>query len=475
MEESLRNLNEKQLSRLTKKKLVTEILLLAARIKELEDKLAKNSRNSSKPPSSDGYDKPAPKSQRKKSGNKPGGQKGHEGSRLAPVAEPDNVEEIEIENCEKCGKSLAEAEVLETESRQEFDITEPEKKVTEYRAKTKRCSHCGHINKAKFPDHITQETQYGPRIKSQITYFNQNHLIPFNRVQEIFVDLYSVHISQGTFVNINNVYYEKLASHDEAKKKQLIESRQAHFDETGIRVKGKLNWLHVSSTDKLTYYEIHEKRGQEAMDAIGILPNFNGTATHDHWKCYFSYSCDHSLCNAHHTRELDYAAERYNQQWAKDLPGVLIKIKDAKAKKQEQGIEQFNAEEIKKYEGEYNRILENGLKEMPPAPPSKNKRGRPKQHKAKNLWDRLHDYKKETLGYMYDFKIPFDNNQGERDIRMCKVKHKVSGCFRSTKGGEVFCRIRGYISTVKKNGKNVLESLVKAYQGDPYIPIHDSS
>jgi len=472
-------LETQTLDKLTKKELIAiiqDVLRdnqnLKQQIQDLEDRLSKNSNNSSKPPSSDGYDKPAPKSRRKKSNKKAGGQKGHDGVTLEQVVNPDVIEVHKISVCEQCGTTLEHEEPVAHDCRQEFEIPPTKPAVTEYQAEIKLCPECAYLNTAKFPDHITQPVQYGPRVKAYSTYFNQQQFIPFERLQEVFNDCFSLSISQGSFVNFNKSCAKKIEPSVVLIKSNIISSPVVNFDESGMRVNGKLHWLHVASTKTHTYYEIHKKRGEEAMNDIDILPQFTGTATHDHWKPYFTYKqCDHSLCNAHHLRELDFAYERYDQQWANKLIVCLNEINDIVKQYKEAGRKKLKRKLVKKFERMYRKILRNGLKEIPIlAKSDTKKRGRAKQHKVKNLWDRLVKYEREVLLFMYDFNVEFTNNSGERDIRMCKVKAKVSGTFRSESGSTSFSKIRSYISTARKQGVNVLEALVSAFHNKPFIP-----
>jgi len=450
-----------------------ELQMLKARIKELEGQLAKNSSNSSKPPSSDGLKKPKPKSLRKITGRKTGGQEGHAGTTLNQVENPDFIEQHDVNSCENCQCNLDEVEASDIEKRQEFEIPAMEKQVTEHQAKIKICPSCHFVNKGKFPEHITQPVQYGPEAKGLATYYSQNHLIPLQRLHEIFRDVHSLPLSEGTLVNTNANCFEKLEEYETIVKQQIIVSNLANFDESGMRVNKKLHWLHVSSTSALTQFEIHEKRGLDAMDEIGILPEFKGRAVHDHWKPYFHYTCDHGLCNAHHLRELVYHEEQYKQSWCKQMRACLLAINAEVDALKEAGHHEMDPNRIQYHEQEFARILNEGLKEIPELPVAINapkKRGKNKQHPTKNLWDRLTNFKKETLAFMYDFTVPFTNNDGERDIRMVKVKQKISGCFRSLFGAKIFCRNRGYISTARKNGINVLGSLINVFKGVPFMP-----
>ena len=445
---------------------------LHLKIQDLEDKTSKNSSNSSKPPSSDGYEKPAPKSRRKKSGKKAGGQPGHEGSRLEPVDIPDHTIVYEVDVCSQCGRSLSDVAAKNHECRQEFDIPIVEPIVTEHRAEIKLCPDCKNLNTAQFPEHITQVTQYGSRVKATATYFNQAHFIPFKRVKEVFKDCYNLPASPGSFVNFNNNCAKQIEPSLTVIKKNIINSKVSGFDESGMRVNAKLHWLHVARNDKNTYYEIHEKRGQKAMEDIGILPKFKGTATHDHWKPYYTYTeCTHGLCNAHHLRELEFAHNRYDQVWAKKMMFCLREINNTVKSYNEKGFDKLTPNLITKYNRKYSRILREGKEEILALPvPTPSKRGKPKQHKVKNLWDRLRDYKQDTLRFMNDFNVDFTNNGPEGDIRMCKVKSKVSGSFRSKGGANTFCKIRSYISTAKKNSINIMDALSNAFKGKPFIP-----
>ena len=292
-------------------------------------------------------------------------------------------------------------------------------------------------------------------------------MLPCERTAEFFQDVFSQGLSAGSVVNFNHECFTGLADYDQAVKAKITAAPQANFDETGAKINGQSHWLHVAATSELTSYACHEKRGQEAMDAIGILPNFKGTAVHDHWAAYQHYACQHALCNAHHRRELIFIEEQYQQHWAKPMRELLLDIK----KKVERNPVRFNAQTLRGIKQKYRRIVKKGFEEnpLPVVDDMPKKRGRRKKSKSRNLVERFAAFTDEILAFAEDFKIPFDNNQAERDLRMMKVQQKISGSFRSRAGANVFCRLRGYISTNRKQGFNILEALQNVFQQQPLL------
>lgn len=451
---------------------------LSERLGQVEDQLSKNSRNSGKPPSTDGYEKPAPKSRRKRSGKKSGGQPGHVGHTLKMVEKPDVTVVHGVESCAHCQKSLRAVEAAGVEKRQVLDLPEVRLLATEHQTEIKHCPLCDKFTQATFPEGVTQAVQYGQRIKSQMVYFHEYQLLPLERTTETFHDLYHQNMSEDTILSACRELAQKVAPVQEAVKDHLTYvAKVVRFDESGARVIGKLHWFHVTCTERLTYYAVHAKRGQIAMNAIGILPKLKGRAMHDDLPSYFRYGCAHGVCNAHHLRSLEFLLERHPQAWVKKLKELLLEIKAAVEKAVSKAKTRLSAKTLTNFSLRYDALLKQGFKLNPnPVAPKeqKTKRGRPKQSFAKNLLDRLRDHKEAVLAFMYDFNVPFDNNLAERDIRMLKVKQKISGCFRSLRGAEIFCIIRGYISTARKNKQPVLESLRSAFCGQPFYPAFTS-
>jgi transposase len=448
---------------------------LEERVRSLERQLGRNSRNSSKPPSTDQVKvKRKSHSLREKSDRPVGGQIGHEGHTLQRVSNPDYTVLHQVHQCSSCGKSLEDVPSIGCERRQMFEIPPLKIEVTEHQSEKKVCPRCGCLNQASFPAGVGQAAQYGTTLRSLAVYLNQYQFIPYDRLSELFADLFGHDISQATLVEANRACYETLGPVEEAIKKILTDSDVVGFDESGMRVEGLRQWVHVVCTDSLTYYAAHPSRGSEANVAMGILPEFDGTAVHDGWSSYSKFNCQHALCNAHHLRELTGIVEQDNQLWPNEMKKLLLEIK--KVADERRSLESwFDHDEIERFEERYDQIIQMGMLENPPPDPlqrqdTPKKPGRKKQTPAKNLLDRLSECKRQVLAFMYNPKVPFDNNQAERDIRMVKVQQKISGTFRSTLGADSFCRIRGYISTARKNAVSVIEAIQGAFEGRPFMP-----
>jgi transposase len=453
--------------------LLQAIAILAKRVQELEDKLAKNSNNSSKPPSSDSMNKPKrTRSLRKSSGRKSGAQDGHPGHRLEMVEKADQVRRYPVEVCSQCQTSLEKTSVKRIEKRQEYELPSIRLIVIEHQAEVKRCPHCGRENQAEFPTGITQPTQYGPDFKALLVYLNQKQFIPLERVVEFCVEVIDQAVGAGTIVEACCQANQVVEPVNQRTKRYLIETDEpVHFDETSLRVEQSNHWVHSAGTERATNYHLDEKRGTIGIDRAGILPKRTGKCVHDDWAAYYTYqNAEHVSCNAHHLREFAFLQERYPQDWEGAMVEHLLSIKKTVAEAVARGQTCLTQEQLIAFETRYDELVQQGLalNPVPQRPPRQ--RGKLKQPPPKNLLDRLRDHKAAVLTFMYDFKVPFDNNLAERDIRMVKLKQKISGCFRSEDGAKVFCSIRGYLSTARKNGVSAFEALKLAMRGSPYIP-----
>ena len=443
--------DDKELSAATKSMFEVMILIITL----LANRLNLNSTNSSKPPSSDPNRKKQPK---RKTGKKSGGQKGHVGSTLKKVDDPDKVELIKID---RSALPPGKYRQVGFDTRQVFDI-DISRVVTEYRAQILEDDN-GNRFVAAFPENVTKAVQYGTGLKAHSVYMSQFQLVPYNRIQDHFADQLHIPISEGSIFNFNKEAYRLLIDFESRAKDELAASNVAHADETGINIGGKGHWLHCLSNDSWTLYHPHERRGLDAMNDMGVLPRFDGILCHDHWKPYYRIDCTHALCNAHHVRELTRAWEQDAQQWAQKLKNLLETIN----RKVADAGGALDAKESEKYRRKYRNIIKQGEVECPEPirPKKKGKRGRIKRSKSRNLLERLRDYEEDTLRFMDNELVPFSNNLSENDIRMTKVQQKISGCFRSTNGARIFCRVRSYLSTCRKQGIKSSEALELLFNG----------
>jgi transposase len=447
------------------------------RLLQLSGQLSKDSHNSSKPPSSDGLrKKPAPKNLRSKSGKPSGGQAGHPGTTLFLADDPGQIAHTVSQYplvCEQCHTGLEGVASEGFERRQVHDLPPLSLQITEHRAYKTVCPHCQSICRGAFPTEVSQPVQYGPRLKALCVYLQEYQLLPYARTQELLADLFGCSLCEGTLGTCLATCYERLAPVESAIKTAVQTAAVGHFDETGIRIESKLHWLHTASTATLTYFAAHAKRGKEATDAIGVLPAFSGTAVHDAFATYFGYDCSHALCNAHLLRELIFLSEQTRQQprqaWIPKLIDLLLAIKQQVSQARSEGKSHLSTANLNTFERQYDALIAQGREANPPAPPS-GKRGRTRQSTVYNLLERLRLHRNAVLAYLYHFAVPFDNNQAERDLRMTKVRQKISGCFRSQQGAKIFCRIRGYISTLRKQRIHVLTALQSVFSGNPFMP-----
>ncbi len=432
-----------------------EMLLMLVAL--LLNRVTLNSKNSSKPPSSDPN---RVKSRRKPSGKPSGGQPGHVGTTLEKVDDPDEIKVLKVDR-RRLPKEHQYTEVG-FETRQVFDI-DICRVVTEYQAQVLEDEQ-GQRFIAPFPDGVDHAVQYGHRVKAHAVYLSQYQLLPYKRIQEYFADQLQMPLSEGSLFNFNRQAFEQLAEFEQITRQHLEQVDVCHADETGINIDSQRHWLHCLSNERWTLYLAHRKRGTEAMNAMGVLPRFHGILCHDHWKSYYTYTdCTHALCNAHHLRELTRAWEQDGQQWAKEMEDLLLKINEAV---DEHGGT-LPGKQAKKYRQTYRSLLKRAENECPAPvkPPGCRKRGRLKRSKARNLLERLIDYEDDVLRFMEHPQVPFTNNPAERDVRMTKVQQKISGCFRSTDGALMFCRIRGYLSTCRKQGLSASDALALVFAG----------
>lgn len=418
-------------------------------------RVATNSKNSSKAPAADQNRKKKPKTTDKKAG----GQNGHVGKTLEFSKNPDEVIEIKLDK-----KSLPKGKYTEIgyDARQVINV-KISRCITEYRAQILQ-NERGKKFTAIFPEQVKQKIQYGASLKAHSVYMSVFQMIPYNRIADHFSDQMKIPLSMGSIYNFNQEAYDRLEIFESIVKKELIKSKRINADETGINIGGKRKWLHTACNDLWAHYYPHDKRGSEAMDEIGILPNFSGVLCHDHWSSYYKYQCIHSLCNAHHLRELEHVVEFDKHKWAKEMQDLLCEINDAVCF----AGGKVDAIEAEKYRIRYRAILTAGDLESP-APQvtegSPKKRGRIKKAKHRNLLERLRNFENDVLRFMEDDFVPFTNNIAENALRMIKVQQKISGCFRSMEGAKIFCRIRSYLVTCQKHGISPTDALNTLFEG----------
>lgn len=450
---------------------------LAAQVQTLQARLAKDSHNSGKPPSSDGLGRKPhrTKSLRTPSGKKAGGQLGHRGETLRLAAVPDAVVEHRPAVCAGCRRELPHtAEVVLRARRQVQDLPPVRLVVTEHQALRVRCPVCQAVTAEPFPAEVPSRAQYGPRLRALAVYLSQAQFVPLGRVQQLLCDLAGLRLGRGTLVSWIQQAARALAPVEARVKAALRHAAVLHCDETGVRRSGKLVWTHVASTERLTHYAVHAQRGSAATDEIGILPAFRGVSVHDGFASYRTYTqCRHALCNVHHLRELTFLEEEYHQAWATDLKDLLRQMRTAADQACDQGLAQVPSTIRDPLCARYRELLAVGLAANPPPPATRRQpgqRGRLAQSPARNLLERLLLDQDAVLAFLDDLAIPFDNNQAERDLRGFKVQQKVSNGFRSDPGSEAFARIRGYLATLRKQRQALLAALETVIAGRPLYP-----
>ena len=440
----------------SKDELIALLLAQEARIAELERRLGLNSSNSGKPPSSDGLKKPRRVSSlREPSGKKTGGQKGHPGETLCRVEKPDATMDHYPETCAACGEPLTAAMATGHLARQVFDLPEPRPLiVTEHRAHACCCAACGTQTRGAFPAGVTAPVQYGTRIAAFVLYLLHYQLLPEKRLAVLMTDLFGVKLVTATIARISNDCAERFHGFVDALRDQVAAAPVKHMDETGFRIGGKTQWLHIASTAWLTFYRTAAKRGS-------LLANVTGIVVHDHWKPYYTMTgVVHALCNAHHLRELKALIEIEKEDWAAKMQRLLRRACHAANLARERGVP-LKPGLIALIERCYDGILANGLAfhEAQPTLAKAKRRGRQPRRVGHNLLLRLSTRKQDVLRFLTDPSVPFTNNLAERDGRMMKLRQKISGGFRAENGAKDFAAIRSVLSTARKQGWNMLRTL----------------
>ena len=431
---------------------------LELRVKELESQINQNSRNSSRPPSTD-WKKAKPAFPRR-SGGKIGGKKGHDGGTLKMVGQVDKVEPHYLAACMNCGKSHYQEPLNVQARRQVFDIPLPHIEVTEHRTLTWVCCGCHHENRGEFPSSVTSAVQYGARLQTMSVLLNNVYCLPRNKVQQIFHDLYGVRLNESTLQNQQQAAYQTLAEDEAYIKSRLSQSPVVHFDETGFYVDKQRYWEHVASNARYTYLFVHPKRGAAAHENhLSILPEFKNRAVHDCLATYFLFNlCHHAACNSHLLRELTALIEQ-GSNWAKQFHAFLLDL----YQRSDYGQASIPKNQHAQVRATYKKLLRLADKEEPPPIPKP--RGKPKKTKGRNLFDRLSKHQNAVLAFAFYDAVPFTNNQAERDIRPTKTKMKVSGCFRTMQGAKIYARVQSFVSTVRKLQFNPFNELYTALTG----------
>jgi transposase len=414
----------------------------------------KNSGNSSQPPSSDGLKKPPlpVMSQRKKTGRKPGGQKGRKGSTLEQSATPDITHQHRPDTCAHCVASLQGAEIVGMTKRQVFEIPLPKIEVIEHQGQTLRCACCGKETKGAFPEGVEQPVQYGPNLLGYGVWLHTKHLLPFARCAQILKVGSNIPFSPGTLQNALSRAFDCLAGFERVAKETLADVSLKHVDETGGRVAGKLHWFHVRCTPNLAYLFVHPRRGGEA---VADLADYKGILVSDFWSSYVKLSCGHVFCGAHLLRELDYLGVVLKLNWASRMKKLLERaVSDCHRARERGSPTLWNRSKLS---SRFEDLVEEGLRKASIG-------------KARALLRRLSAWGNEYLAFLYDLSLPFTNNEAERDLRMFKVKLKIAGCFRTIQGATLYCRLRSYILTCGKQGLDELACCRSIFLGDLIMP-----
>lgn len=457
------------LSGLTSEEKDILIQTLLARLDALESKVRKTSHNSSLPPSSDGLAKKT-RSLRVASGKPPGGQPGHKGTTLKQAAQPTGAVNHPLPvQCDRCHTPLPLNEAQIAERRQVFDVPAMRFAIVEHRTLEVACT-CGQVHVSTFPVDVTETVQYGPNVRALAVHLTQGQMLPYARAAELIFDLYGLTVSRGTLVTWVGEARVAMQGTADLIADLLRRGALVNADESGLRVAGKLHWLHIAASEKLTWYGLHAKRGLEAIEAHGILPKRLGVLVHDCWAPYWKLDDGpHALCNAHLLRELLYVKEITGQEWPLAMTQFLLNANRLCAAARRNDVD-FSAADIAAFRTLYDAIVGEGEQLNPEAAKQIGKRGRVKQSIPYNLLRRFRQHADAVLLFISNHAVPFTNNVAERAVRMPKVKQKISGCFRTVAGAENFCVIRSCLDTLRKQGHGMLEVLQRAFAGDPIQP-----
>jgi transposase len=456
-------------------KMLNELSDKVARLEARIDELTANSHTSSKPPSSDRHNpnKPPPRSQRRSSGRAPGGQPGHTGNSLERTDQPDEVLETPlVSHCPECGEPLesAKVETVDIQTRQVIEIEPPKRRVLEHRGCTVRCPRCGELIAPSFPAGVNAPVQYGSSVQTLVVYLSVWQLVPCHRLSEMMGQLFGCPLSPGSVVTMLRRAAQNSTVVVEAIRECILKEPWAGFDETGLSLGGLIYWLHTASTPRFTLLHTHPKRGLEGIVAGEIFLKFTGRAIHDFLAAYMSLgSGKHGLCNGHHLRDLNFVEEVLKQSWGASMIEFLVETKNKVEPLHKEGC-QLSARELNKLQDRYFEILQEGYQQNPEPPPkAKGKRGRTARGKALNLLDRFRDHSEAVMAFVLDPGVPFDNNHAERDLRMMKIRQKISGCFRALDLPEAFARLRSVVATAAKHSVSALRAIEVLFESNPSL------
>jgi len=440
-----------------------ENIMLKSEVAELRARLESNSHNSNKPPSSDGYKKQSVKSGLPKDKiSSQGGQKGHKGNTLQQVESPDKIVTCLPGIC-TCGHEFKEEQLILSEKRQVFDIPQPKLEITEYQIFKACCPVCGQEQRGAAPEGVNAPAQYGNKVKAFAVLLNVHYKLPFKKIQLLFRDLFGYPINESTISTAGEICYDKLEESEKVIMSKIVAEDVVHADETGLRTAGKLHWLHTATTRLYTYLFVHEKRGSGAIQSNkSILRDYIGWLVHDCRASYFNLGkLKHAICGAHILRELEGLIETRETKWAKVFKSFLLFVYKMPFEER--------IKRRKDIESRYDRICDIGEKAESPPLKRTGRKGRYKRTKGRNLVERLIREKDAVLAFAFNKEIHFTNNLAERDIRPAKVKQKISNCFRTFKGAEIYARIEGFISTARKNERNIFSELCATFEGNNFL------